>query len=85
MSTRSEFNQLIEQLTYLDHEYDTDVTSELTEVIAHGKAEGLSAHEIIDLVEDRISSLKRQRQLVEEDQLEIVNAILEALPDVLDA
>lgn len=85
MSTRDQFNQLIEQLTYLDHEHHTDVTSEITEVIAHGKAEGLDTHEIIDLVEDRVSAMKRQMILVEEDQIEIVNALLEQLPDMLGA
>lgn len=85
MNAREQFLQLIEQLTYLDHEYDKDVASELTEVIGHAKLEGLSANEIVELVEDRIALLKRSHVLEHDDQIEVVNELLEHLPDALDA
>lgn len=83
MSLREQFSQLIEQIAYLDAELNSDVSGELTEVISHAKAEGLSNNEIVELVEDRIVLLRRQHALEDEAMLTLVSELIERLPDVL--
>jgi hypothetical protein len=85
MSLRDQLHQLIEQLTYIDHELDTDVAGEITEVISHAKAEDLSNNEIIELVESRVQLLKQQNVLDDAEQIRLVDEIIERLPDVLAA
>ena len=83
MSLKDQFYQLIEQLTYTDHELDRDVCGEITEVLSHAKAEGLSNNEIMYTVEQRVKSLKASGVLDDDEQIKLVDELLERLPDVL--
>lgn len=85
MSVRQEFNDLIEQLTYLDHELNRDVAGELTEVISHARGEGLRADEILELVRSRAETMKFRGQLDDPEQQELVDQLIQQLPDVLAA
>jgi hypothetical protein len=83
MSLKDQFYQLLEQLTYADHELDRDVCGEITEALSHAKAEGLSNNEIMYLVEQRVQSMKRSGALDDDEQIRLVDELLERLPDVL--
>lgn len=83
MNTSEEFKALIEQLAYLDHEHGTDVAGEITEVIGHARAEGLSAAEIVELAEDRVKLLRLQSVLADDEMIRVVEAIIQHLPDAL--
>jgi hypothetical protein len=83
MSLKDQFFQLLEQLSYTDHELDLDVCGEITEVLSHAKAEGLSSNEIMHMVEDRVKLLKQSSVLEDPEQIRLVDELLERLPDVL--
>lgn len=83
MSLKDQYFQLLEQLAYTDHELDRDVVGELTEVLSHAKAEGLSNNEIMQVVEASVFAMKQSGALDDDEQIKLVDALLERLPDVL--
>ena len=79
MKITTEFQALIDQLTYLDHEHDTDFAGELAGVIAQARSEGLSTNEIVELAQEAVKFM----QFEHSEQADIIETIIEQLPDVL--
>jgi hypothetical protein len=74
---------IISQISYLDHENDTDVAYELTNVIKEIKTEGMSAEEGTALIEERFSQMKANGLFEEPEHEQLVQEFVEQLPSLL--
>lgn len=75
-----DFRQLLEQITYIDQERGTDVILELTEVIGHARAEGLSPAEITDLVSLRVRTMTLKGVITPGEQQDLIKELIKVLP-----
>jgi hypothetical protein len=78
-----EFRSLLEQLSYIDHEKGTHVVLELTEVIAHARAEDLTINEIVHLVQSRADTLTFKKLIVPGEQEDLVKQLIRDLRTAL--
>lgn len=79
----SDVQTLISELAYLDHENDTAVADELTEVIMVIREDELTEEEAKELLEDRLDLMKLNHVLETDEHIRLVETIIRQLPGLL--
>lgn len=76
-------NEIISQLAHFDHEHDSDILSYLTEAVTEIKQDHLSTSEATELINDKVSILKAESILTEDEHIRLVEAFIAHLPALL--
>lgn len=74
---------IISQISYLDHENDTDVAYELTNVITEIKQQKMSAEEGTALLQERFGQMKENGLFDEPEHEQLVAEFIDQLPSML--
>lgn len=85
MSVREEIKAMVEELAYLDHSHDTDVSSELLNAIGVIREDGLNEEEAADLLNDRLEMMIEDSVLEDDEHIRVVKSVIERLPALLTA
>lgn len=80
-----DLKDLIDQLGYLDHEYDTNVLVELNEAIVDIHNGNLTKDEATELLNDKIKLMKLNSVLEDDEHIRTVEAVIHQLPGLLFA
>ena len=83
MTVENELKALIAQIAYHDHEHDTNIAEELTDVIVTVKTLDLTHEEAVELLEDRLEMMKLNSILEKDEDIRLVQTIIRQLPGLL--
>lgn len=78
----SEMQDLIEQLSYHDHEAGTDVVSELVELIAHAREEQFTPAELDVQLSGLLNSLLDNSVLDGDEHVALVSEVFRRVPEL---